>query len=373
MKKNNALPCSNSGAVDRHNICFVAGRSGGHIIPALTLAQHHQDSHPESTVIFISTNTPLDLQLIQAHPAIDHHIPLALGNVPYKKVHHYPRFMLHVLRSFWQSLRALRRHKITKVISMGGYISVPVCLAAKILRIPIELHELNAIPGKAAKVLASIVQKIVVCFNKAARSFPHDKCHIQPYPVRFTQQDKQVTLEPLQAALGFSATKKTLLIVGGSQGSLFINNLVKEWIEQTPSMHAKIQIIHQTGAQDSTDWTSWYAQHQIPAQVFSYHHAIQDYYVMADLIICRSGAGTLWEGIFFEKRMITIPLETENTDHQVDNAYAIATQYPLLCTVVTQKKIAQNKAPLFDLITNMLLAEQLYEQHLLLKQMYQKW
>ena len=342
MKKNSAQTCLNDGTIPRMNkqtVCFVAGKSGGHILPALTLAAHHKKTNPQDTILFFSTHSHLDTHLAGNNNNIDHYVPLTLENVPYSRLYQFPRFVWHGMRSCITSLYQLYTHKPSKIISMGGYISIPVCLAATLLRIPIELHELNAVPGKATKFLAPLATTIVVCFEQAINYFPAHKCRVAAYPHRFTKQDKQLTQADALQHIGFDNNKKTIFILGGSQGSVFINDVIKRWLAGNPDVHNTLQIIHQTGAQDTTNWHALYAGYGITAQVFTYHNDVHYYYAASDLIVCRAGAGTLWEIAFFGKRAITIPLETTTTDHQVDNARAIAQLYPELFTVLTQKEM----------------------------------
>ncbi|HZW61370.1 MAG TPA: UDP-N-acetylglucosamine--N-acetylmuramyl-(pentapeptide) pyrophosphoryl-undecaprenol N-acetylglucosamine transferase [Candidatus Babeliales bacterium] len=322
-----------------NNLCFVAGRSGGHIVPALTLAQQHKKDNPDARIIFFSTHTALDISLIQNRSFIDKHLPLKLDNVPYARIYRYPSFIWHFIYSIFVSVNALRQIRPTQVISMGGYISIPVCIAAKLLRIPITIYELNAIPGKAAKVTAYVAKTVAVCFEQAAHRLPANKCEIKPYPVRFTESDKTLTQAKALELIHFCNERTTLFILGGSQGSVFINELIKEIIEKHPELHATLQIIHQTGAYDKHNWHAFYTRYKIPAIIFAYHDQVEHYYAAADLIICRSGAGTLWEIAFFNKKAITIPIVTKTTDHQVDNAQAIVALHPQLFTMLMQDKM----------------------------------
>jgi UDP-N-acetylglucosamine--N-acetylmuramyl-(pentapeptide) pyrophosphoryl-undecaprenol N-acetylglucosamine transferase len=333
-----------------HNICFVAGRSGGHLLPALTLAQKHKKEYPDSRILFFSTGTPLDTALVKNRPCIDRYIQLNLENIPRSPLRMIG-FSLRVFTSFCSSIWYLLRNKSKKVVSLGGYISIPVCLAARTLRIPVELYELNAVPGKATKFLAPFAKNIAICFEEAKNGLPQKKCTLTEYPIRFSPATKQIDHTDINNKLGFSSDRKTILILGGSQGSLFINRTVERWLEKNPSLLNKVQIIHQTGAQDKNDWKGSYKQHDIPAIVFDYCEQIEDYYTAADLIICRSGAGTLFEVAHFAKKCVTIPLEAATTDHQVDNAYAIAKRYPTLFTVIRESDFKHNQQLAFNQIT----------------------
>lgn len=330
---------------NQHTICFVAGRSGGHLVPCLTLAYTFLKNNPTYKVMLFSTTSQLDATIVSNSPTIHHYIQLSLHNVPYKNLRKYPYFIFSLAAALFKSFYYLYKYKPQKIISMGGYISIPVCIAAWLLRIPIQLYELNAAPGKAARFLAPLAHKIFVVFQQAQRFFPAKKCSITSYPIRFSDN---INNNPNPSATrNLSSNKKTVLILGGSQGSAFINNLIKQWLEHNHQLHNAIQLIHQIGADNITDWQAYYNNYCIPAIVFDYQHNLEQYYRTADLIICRSGAGTLFEIQFFKKLCITIPHEATTTSHQINNAYAMAEQYPQLFTVIKQSEIKHNPSAFF--------------------------
>ncbi len=322
-------------------ICFVGGKSGGHIVPCLTLAKQYKDH----SVLFFSTDAPLDQSLVGGHPIINTHITLPIGMLRRTHIYHYPYIAWNIFKSICMSIYKLYKHKPIKVISTGGLVGLPVCLAAKLLRIPVELYELNATPGKAAKVITAFADMIHVCFKNTQKYFPKNKCMISAYPIRFSHP---IEKNDAYKKLGLNPDKKTIFIVGGSQGSLFLNKLIKQFIDNTHIEN--IQIIHQTGTSDTTNWQQWYQEQKISAYVFAYTNAINYCYAAADIIISRAGAGTLFEIQFFNTKSIIIPLKTKNTDHQYDNACAMVAQYPDLFTLVTQYEAEQNKINLFNII-----------------------
>ena len=326
-----------------NTICFVAGRSGGHIKPGLILAQNYRKQDPNAHIIFFSTTNSLDQTIIGESNDVNIHIRLPLGNIPRKSF----LLPLYAIQLFWciiKSCMILQKYKPEKVISMGGYISLPVCLAAKLSFIPIELFELNALPGKASKVLAPLCKTIKVCFKTAQPYFANYKVQHVAYPIQFdlsTICTKNKAIESLQ----LFPDKKTVLVLGGSQGSLFINNIIKSWIEHSSEKHSSLQIIHQTGKHDTFDWKNFYTSKNIASRVFAYSNSMELYYQAADLIICRAGAGTLFEALFFKKPCIVIPLQTATTNHQVDNAQAMHSEYPRWVNIFYQHELnaAQNK------------------------------
>ena len=228
------------------------------------------------------------------------------------------------------------------------------------LRIPFEMYELNLIPGKANMLLAPLARTIFICFGASSSHFKRS-CSLVDYPVRFPMELRKGSQLMALQAIKLSTTKKSLLILGGSQGSTFINNAVKQWLIDNPHLHHVVQVIHQTGAHDATNWQEFYASLNIPAITFDYAPNIEYYYIAADLIICRSGAGTLFEIQFFNKRCITLPLETASTNHQIKNAQALADQHPFLFTVIGNSELVKDPTLLPRTLTQQLLGIINYE------------
>lgn len=332
-------------------IAFVAGRSGGHIIPALTIAQHLKDNNNQTQIVFFTTAHPLDQAIIKKQGGIiNKHIPLKLGNVPFFNIFKIVVFIINFIRAFIRAFSLLKECKPQEVIGMGGYISLPVCLAARTLQIPVHLYDLDAKPGKATRFLAKYATKISICFEQAKEYLPAQKCHITAYPIRFDTAAKNLSKESALAQLKLSSSKKTIFINGGSQGSLFVNTCIKEWLDLNPHLHSLIQIIHQTGSLDTFDWKKHYTENDIPAIVFHYKEDLAPCYAASDVIICRAGAGSLFEALFFNKPCIAIPLETASTSHQKDNARALSHQEPLLVTMLTEQEIKSDNMILFRVL-----------------------
>lgn len=336
------------------SICIVAGKSGGHIVPGLTIAQHEKKNTPDLTVLFFTTNSPLDKKIVDDAPLSLHHCALSLSAIPYRKPWLFPLFFFTILRSLIVSYIQLIRHKPSKIMSMGAVVSLPVCLVAFILRIPIHLYELNAVPGSAVKFLARFATTIHICFEQAQTKLPAHKCVVTPYPIRYSTTALQLSKYDACQRLGIAPNKKTILVLGGSQGSHFINMIIKQLFEHNQWLATQLYVIHQTGSDNSTQWESWYREHRISTHTFSYHNDLTTYYRAADLVICRSGAGTLFETLFFNVPFITIPLETQTTDHQIYNAHALKEKFPELVQVLEQKDVEKNSLILLDTICSLL-------------------
>lgn len=341
-------------------ICVVAGKSGGHIIPGMTYVHNFVKAHPEYNVLFFSTDSQLDRSIIALYPYVFSYVPLKMMGIPGVKIWLYPLFFFQFMRAFFISFRQLKRMRPDRVVSMGGYISLPVCLAARALKIPVELFELNAVPGKAVLWLAPLARTIYCCFDEARAYFTKYHTELAEYPLRFGYEDRIAT-SGAQVQLGLDTKKKTLVILGGSQGSRSINELMKGFFLAYPQVAKTIQVVHQAGPHGLAQLKEFYKQLGVSALVYDYDHNLQYTYCAADLIIARAGAGTLFEIGFFEKKAIIIPLEVASTGHQVDNAFAMQhldamrAEYlkrkPLF-TVIRQADISADPVPFYHAIVS---------------------
>lgn len=323
-------------------ICCVAGKSGGHIIPCLTIARNNNETN-KVNILFFSANTPLDKTILSNNSMVSWHIMLPLSS----RAGSIIKTIWHAAYSFMISFFYLCKHRPAEIITTGGIVAIPTCVAGFILRIPITLYSLDAVPGKAIQALSPLATSIITPFATSQHYFPAHKCSVAPYPIKYDSIfDQKAALQELQ----LSPHKKTVLTLGGSQGSLFLNQCMQQWINSPSFPTDTIQIIHQTGSIDYIDWKQLYTSKNITAHVFSYYPDLALMYAAADLIICRAGAGTLFEIKFFNKPCIIIPLMTNTTTHQVDNARAMVEEYPKLFHAVAQSDVEEDPMLLYNLI-----------------------
>lgn len=343
--------------VTKKYICAVAGKSGGHIIPAATLCQNFLKDNQDFNVLFFSTNSKLDSEIISKYSFVNNHIKLEIDGIsknPIKLI----KFNFNLIISFFKSFKILKKLKPIKVISTGGLVSIPVCLSAKLLRIPVEIYELNVIPGKATKFLSKFDVKIFTVFSNTCNYFNNktgkDNCDLVNYPVRFVQENiipKDIAIKKINQDLKpdnhFDSNKKTIFIIGGSQGSVSINKIVKDFFKSNNESKNLYQVIHQTGQSQVEELEKFYQEHKITNLVFSFKNNLEYYYCASNIIISRAGAGSLFEILFFSqnlenKKAIIIPLENTADNHQVENAKAIAKDYPEIFVVKRQNNLKNN-------------------------------
>jgi UDP-N-acetylglucosamine--N-acetylmuramyl-(pentapeptide) pyrophosphoryl-undecaprenol N-acetylglucosamine transferase len=333
----------------KKTICFVAAHSGGHILPALTMAHQLQQDY---TILFLTSSTAFDRHLIGNHN-LGTVIVLSLEQIPYNRLVRLPLWFIKSVSSFIKSFYTLARYRPHQLISTGGFIALPVCLAAKMLGIPIILYELNIEPGKTIQWLAPLAHQIWITYHQTSRFLPAKKCIYRSYPIRFTEHDI-MSKKMACTQLNVPNERTVIMVLGGSQGSIFLNNILKAWLNAHPERHSSLFLIHQTGSYDTTDWQASYHEQGIPALTFSYQEHLAACYQAADLVITRAGAGTLAELVFFKKRSLIIPLETIQTNHQLHNAQALAQAHPSLLTVVRQHELQNNEKLLNELIQELL-------------------
>ena len=329
----------------KKSYCFVAGQSGGHIIPCIALAEQVIQKQPIAHILFFTTTHTLDRSitrnLTNNYTLISLPITAMTRITPYTFI----KMVYHLCIAWGISMYYLMQYTPQSITSTGGICAIPVAIAGYMLRIPIDLYELNVLPGKTISFLSTIARTVYCCFERTLHFLPKAHGRQAVYPLRAIHQR-------LSTRHNNNATKN-ILIIGGSQGSLFINNAIKQWLDTEPAKH-HFFIMHQTGSIDTTHWQQWYAQRGISATVFSFTDTLHTYYTQADLVICRSGAGSLFEAAYYHIPCITIPLESAHNTHQIHNAFTVAQNNPTLFHVITQSTITNNPTILATYIHTLL-------------------
>lgn len=222
-----------------------------------------------------------------------------------------------LMKGILQSMQILRSERPDAVVGMGAYFSVPVALAARLLHVPVFLHEQNAIPGKATRLLSRFAEKIFVSFDSTADYFKErQKVSVTGNPVRSLPAGASKK-DILQSA-GLSEAQKTVLIFGGSHGAKKINDAVLA-AQNCISSQSKFQVIHVTGEFDYAR-VKEASGHAKNYAAFPYLENIMEFMAVSDLVVCRAGATTCAELLTLGKPSILIPYPYATDQHQLENA-----------------------------------------------------
>jgi len=296
------------------NIVIAAGGTGGHLFPGLAVGEVLlQRGHK---VMLIISEKEIDSLATQGRTEFRIERVPGVG-IQSKSPVALLKFGLKFRAGLNQVKGLYRDFQPSAVLGMGGFTSTAPILAGRSRKIPTFVHESNAIPGKANKLNARLVTRVLLGFEECAQYFPPGKCTVTGTPIRTslaTRLDKAQAL----AAFGLAPGPKTLLVMGGSQGAHGINQSL---INALPQLAGQpLQIIHLTGKQDEQLMRDSYAKAGLKAFVAAFHHHMEEAYSAADFTIARSGAASLTELSHFALPGILIPYPHAAEDHQTFNA-----------------------------------------------------
>ena len=321
--------------------------TGGHLSPVLTIIPELKQKGYSLVVVGRLTtfnniqNPSLEYQLLSNNSELVFY-PLKSGRFTSGQWHTLPLEGYLFIKALWQTWQIFKQQKPNLVLSFGGYLSLPVCLVAKLKKIPIRLHEQTICPGRANLLLSQLADKIFVSFPESVVYFPKNKTVLSGIGLR-AEYAKQ------QPPTDFKRNSKPLLLVmGGSSGSHSINVLINNLL---PNLINSFQIVHQTGDNQFKDYKlakSKKNQNYYPVK-YLLPENIGYFYHQADLVVSRSGANTFFELIKFKLPAILVPLPWSANQEQQQHAQ-------LLAKHGVAKVFNQNQSPeiLLNLINNSL-------------------
>ncbi len=288
----------------KKNFLITTGGSGGHVIPATILYEHLSK---EKNVI-ISTDERGLKYLDKNNYQFEVIDTPKLNNIFF-----LPFSLIGILFLTFKSIFLLKNKKIEKVFSTGGYMSLPVILAAKFLKLHIYLIEPNQILGRANKYFLNSCKKIF-CYTEKVKNFPD------------ISKNKIIVIHPLVKKdiydLNFSRETKrifTIVIIGGSQGANVFDKNLKDIIANI-SKKFPLKIIQQTNEKNITSLRNYYLKNNIENKIFSFDRNLSNNICNADLCITRAGASSLAELSVLNIPFIAVPLPTSKDNHQLENA-----------------------------------------------------
>lgn len=291
---------------------FVCGGTGGHIFPAVAIAESLKKMGV-TDIVFAGRKDSMEERLVSKNWPYEYITAVPLHRGPFLKNLALP---FNLSKSLVRAKSVLKKVKPDVVVATGGYVSLPIVLAAGSLGLPVYLQEQNAVAGVANKVGSRKAKMIFVTSEDAAKGFPLEKTRILGNPVRELPDE-----ESLERPVEFREGRKAVFIVGGSQGAVGINNKIEESIEKITARD-DVSVVWQVGVKNVDDISKRLGI--LPnVKICGFLDNIYAYMKHADLIISRAGASALAEILAFGKPSILLPYPHATANHQEHNARVV--------------------------------------------------
>ncbi len=300
-------------------VIISGGGSGGHVFPAIAIADEIKRRNPEAEILFVGANGKIEMEKvpkagypIEGLDIAGFHRKLTIRNL---------MFPVKLVKSLIRARKIVKRYDPDVVIGVGGFASGPVLKMAQRQHIPTLIQEQNSYAGVTNKLLAKGANKICVAYPNMERFFPAEKIKFTGNPVRTDIYDNELNTSRAKAELGLVQDKKTILIFGGSLGAKSLNKAISTQLEKLCT--GAYNIIWQVGK-------LYYNEYNIPSIVKKPNVTVLPFiehmdlaYAAADLIVCRAGALTISEISLVKKAAILVPSPNVAENHQYKNAMAL--------------------------------------------------
>lgn len=278
-------------------IIFTGGGSGGHVIPNIAIINSLKEKHPDIEIVYIGSKTGIEKELI-GEQGIKYR-EISTGKLRRYLSKENIKDFFNVFKGIDDATKIIREEKPDLVFSKGGFVAVPVVIGAKKNKVPVVCHESDLTPGLANKIAKPFAKKVCVTFPETLEMVGK-KGVLCGSPIRseILEGDKERGLK----LLGFNKDKKVLLVIGGSLGSVALNNAIKDAIDE---LRERYQIIHICGKGKE----DLIVKNKEGVKQFEYvSEELKDYFACSDLIISRAGAGSIFELLALAKPNLLMPL-----------------------------------------------------------------
>lgn len=293
------------------------GGTGGHIYPAIAIANELKKQNPDCEILFIGAQDKMEMQKVPAagYPIEGLWISGIQRSLSLKNL----QFPFKLMSSLWKSMRIIKKFRPDVVIGTGGFASGSVVKVAASMGIPTVIQEQNSYPGITNKALAGQAKAICVAYDEMERFFPKHKLHKTGNPIREDLLNVSELRNEAQSFYQLDPSKKTIVVLGGSLGARKINQLIE----------SKLQFFKQNGFQVLWQCGKLYHQEygkynqEEGIQVFDFIERMDLLYAAADVIVSRAGASSVSELAIVGKPVLFIPSPNVAEDHQTKNAMSV--------------------------------------------------
>ena len=306
---------------EKLRIIVSGGGTGGHIFPAVSIANAIKELYPDTEILFIGAEGRMEMQRV---PAAGYKIiGLPVAGFDRKHLLKNISVLIKLFRSQLMARKIIKDFKPHAAVGVGGYASGPTLKMAGMMGIPTLIQEQNSYAGVTNKLLAQKAEKICVAYEGMERFFDKDKIILTGNPVRQGLLSKNISREEAIRLFGLDPEKKTILIVGGSLGARTINNCMMQGFNKIKE--SGVQFIWQTGKiyiNEAKQAVKVYGE--LPMlHVTDFISDMAAAYSAADVVISRAGAGSISEFCLLGKPVILVPSPNVAEDHQTKNALAL--------------------------------------------------
>ncbi|NER12478.1 undecaprenyldiphospho-muramoylpentapeptide beta-N-acetylglucosaminyltransferase [Leptobacterium flavescens] len=329
--------------MSNYKFILSGGGTGGHIYPAIAIANELRSRYPEASFLFVGAKGRMEMEKV---PQAGYRIEgLWISGIQRKLTTKNLSFPFKLISSLWKANKIIKREKPDVVIGTGGYASGPLMKMASVKRIPCVIQEQNSFPGITNKMLAAKAQKICVAYDGLERFFPAEKIVKTGNPVREDLLEISSKTEEAKEHFKLDRTKKTLLVMGGSLGARRINQAVESRLDFFRENN--IEVIWQCGKLYYEEYKKYNKDN---VSVFQFLNRMDLAYAAADIIVSRAGAGSVSELCIVGKPVVFIPSPNVAEDHQTKNAEAIVNEKAAV--LVKEKNIDEEFEATFMNIVN---------------------
>lgn len=301
----------------KYKFILSGGGTGGHIYPAIAIANELKSRFPDSEILFVGAKDKMEMQKV---PQAGYPIKgLWIAGLQRRLTIDNALFPVKLVASLWESRKIIKQFKPDVVIGTGGFASGPLLQMANAMNIPTVIQEQNSYPGITNKLLSKKANAICVAYENLERFFPKEKIILTGNPVR---QDLIAIDSKREEAISYfnlDANKKTVLVLGGSLGARRVNQLIEKELDKMLSQN--VQIIWQCGKLYFEEYKKYNTAN---VQVMAFVERMDLVYAAADIVISRAGASSVSELCIVGKPVIFIPSPNVAEDHQTKNAKAIS-------------------------------------------------
>ena len=299
-------------------VIIAGGGTGGHIFPAIAIANAIRGIDSHARIMFVGANGKMEMEKV---PEAGYKIKgLTISGFNRSSLIKNIWLPFKLIKSFFEVRKIFKGFNPTAVIGVGGYSTFPVLKFAQSLHIPTFIHESNSFAGKSNILLGKKATKVFVATEGMEKFFPSNKIQITGNPVRTTIANSTVLQENALTYFGLKKEKKTVLIVGGSLGARSINNAIYDSIDKLEE--AGLQLIWQIGKSNADKYKK-IAKGRENVWINEFIKQMEQAYAAADIVISRAGAMAVTELCVVGKPSIFVPYPFAAEDHQTANAMAL--------------------------------------------------